>query len=470
MIKHYKVLSSCFWLIVAISLSSGCKKFLAITPSSQTVNPTTIKDFQEILNNDSLAKTQFFPLDLMTDDIQLTDDQYDMGDNFYRRDYLWEEKIWNPAQIDFMYNYSYSRILQMNVILSRIDGAVKDGLNTTETRNNIISQALINRAWYYLQLVNVYGPAYDPLTAKSAPGVPLVLVPDSYALPSRSSVEDVYALVLSDLKRAVANGTLATKGTDVIHPGKAAGYALLARTYLYRGDYVQALSYADSSLKLENRLMNMTIKPYVPNQLQDIAGNPEILLGRISSDDGFYQTYKGTFTIGSSLLDSLGGFYSQDTRFTTRFTTNRFSFGTYKQNTINAQQTVFDNSVSVPEVMLTKAECLARSGDVDGASAVIDLLRSNRIPASALAGRTYTHANILNFVLGERRRELCFHGGLRLFDLKRLNKTSSTQTDLSRYNTSGTLYATLSAGSARYLFPFSSLVLAANPNIAQNPR
>ncbi|PAW92331.1 hypothetical protein CKK33_02010 [Mucilaginibacter sp. MD40] len=469
----YKTHTGSLIILLLLGLCSfccGCKKFLAITPSSQTVNPTTIKDFQEVLNSDSLVRTQFFPLDLMTDDMQLSDLQYGMGDNFYRRTYQWEQSIWNPAQIDFMYTNSYSRILQMNVILNRIGAAVADAANTTQVRNNIISQALINRAWYYLQLVNTYGAAYDPATAKSDPGVPLVTVPDAYALPARSSVEAVYTLILSDLKTAVANNSLPSKGIDIIHPGKAAGFALLARAYLYRADYKAAQVYADSSLNLVSSLLDQNSRAYVPNQLQDLVGNPEVLLGRTSTDEGFYTVYKSTFTIGNSLLDSLGGFFSQDKRFSTRFSTSRFSFGSYLQNPINAQQIVFDNSVAVPEVLLIKAECLARSGDADGAGKLLDRLRSNRIPPDALTARNYTAANILSYVLGERRRELCFHGGLRLFDLKRLNTSPILKTDLMRMSSSGTVYATLPAGSARYLFPFSPIVLAANPNIVQNPR
>lgn len=458
-------------LCIAMAIAnSSCKKFLDILPSTQSVNPTTIKEFQEILNNDSLSSVQFFPLDMMTDDVVLTDQQYAVGDQIYRRLYQWESTIWIANQQDFMYNNCYSRILQMNVILDRIKVHVPgDQLNTPENRSIVISQAMINRAWYYLQLVNTYGPAYDAATAQTDPGVPLILVPDPYALKGRATVEEVYNSIIADLRQAVNNKYLPAKGIDIIHPGKSAGYGLLARAYLYKQDYNSASLYADSALALSNELYDLNAINAVsspPGQLIDLVPNPEVLLGRLSTDAGFYDSYAITFTIGQSLLDSLGGTFTFDKRFTSNFNYGR----TYKLNSFNTKVMAFNNSVSVPEIMLIKAECLARSGNVLAAAELLTLLRSKRLPANQVSNRTYTTDNILPYVLGERRRELCFRGGLRLFDLKRLNKESRFKKDLTRLSQTGTVISTLPAGSPKYLLPFSPRVIAANPNITQNPR
>lgn len=468
--KKIKNIALGFLLLTIIGPFYSCKKFLDIVPSTTSVNPVTVRDFQEILNNDSLSRGQFFPLDLMTDDVNMTDVAYNVGDNFYRRFFTWDTEIWNPAQLDFMYNGSYSRILQMNVILSRVENVVIDAQNTIEGRNSVISQALINRASYYLQLVNIYGPAYDPATATTDLGVPLVLTPDSYALPPRATVEAIYEQILADLRRAVSNPNLPAKGVDIIHPGKAAGYALLARAYLYRSDYPNAQLYADSALQQESRLMNLNTQTYVPAQLQDFSANPEILLGRMSTDGSYFNMYRSTFTIGPSLLDSLGGNFSTDRRFNTRFSYGRYGNGSYNSNLLDQAQMVFDASIGVPEMMLIRAECLARSGNAASAGAMINQIRANRFPPASLVNRTYTAGNILNYVLGERRRELCFKGGLRLFDLKRLNRVPATSKILIRTSANGTTLATLPVGSVRYRVPFARSILAANPNIVQNPR
>jgi len=461
-----------FFLLAAYSLWSfqGCKKFLDISPSSTNVNPTTVKDFQEMLNNDSLSKCHFFLLDVMSDDLQYSDVQTTAASNYYLRAYLWQNTVWNPSDQDEMYNSTYSRILQMNIILDRINAAPADGYNTPENKSVVISQALINRAFYYLQLVNAYGGAYDPTTAFSDPGVPLVLTAKGNALPPRASVGQVYDLVISDLKAAVNNSHLSSKGTDVIHPGKSSAYALLARAYLYKGDYVLASNYADSTLAKERTLLNYNSIDYKSlSQLPDMVGNPEILLGRITTDLAFYSFNNATVLPSTTLTNTLT---TSDLRYSKKFVSpSRFQPAYY--NSANGNTMVFDNSIGVPEVMLIKAECLARNGSFSEAGALISKLREARLSPATFSAekRTYTATNILGYVLDERRRELFYHGGLRLFDLKRLNKEASLKRDLSRLNYAGnTTLATLPAGSGRYLVPFSTTVLAANPNISQNPR
>ncbi|WP_443943879.1 RagB/SusD family nutrient uptake outer membrane protein [Pedobacter sp. AW1-32] len=443
-------------------LGTGCKKFLDVTAQTSSINPTTIKDFQEMLNSDSLGRCQYFLLDVMSDDIQLTDNQRTAASTYYTRAYLYESMVWNAAENDFIYNTTYTRILQANIILDRINDAPADELNTIQNRSNVISQALIHRAFFYLQLVNMYGPAYDSATAATDLGVPLSLVPDSYALLPRSSVEAVYNQVISDLQQAVDNPYLPTKGSDVIHPGKAAGFALLARAYLYKGDYTNAEKYADSTLARVSTLQNYLSTSYVaPTQLLDLRNNPEILMGKITADINFYGYYASSFRPSPELTNT---FVATDARFT-----KRFSYSSYTLSTAISRAYVFDNSIGIAETMLIKAECLARKGDVLAAGNMLNSLRATRI--STLDSRTYTTQNILSYVFSERRRELFCHGGLRLFDLKRLNKMTGYQVNIERRSVTGnTLLKTIASNSPSYLLPFSSLVLAANPNIVQNPR
>jgi len=460
---------SIFFVLVICGLwvLPGCKKFLDVSPPSTSINPTTVKDFQEILNGDTLSNCHFFLLDLMSDDLTLSNTQVATSSNYYQRSYLWQSSIWNPADVDVMYNSTYSRILQMNIILNRIDAAPDDASNTPQNKSTVISQALINRAWYYLQLVNAYGAAYDAATSATDPGVPLVTTAGTNALPGRASVAQVYAQVIGDLKAAVSNPYLPSKGVDIIHPGKASGYALLARAYLYQGNYTAALNYADSTLATQSSLQNYSLSTYVnPSQLPDLVSNPEILLGRMTTDLAFISFYTSTLMPSASLTSTLT---TSDLRYSKKFApASRFSPAIYRLSLGNSM--VFDHSVGVPEVMLIKAECLARSGSYAEAGVLLAKLRVNRLPTYITDSRTYTAANILGYVLAERRRELFYHGGLRLFDLKRLNKDATLKQDIKRFNDSGTAIATLPAGSGLYLVPFSPTVIAANPNIVQNPR
>lgn len=449
-------------LICTLGLITGCKKFLTVGSPTSSVNPIAIKDFQEMLNSDSLGRVQYFLLDAMSDDVQLSDAQTASAGSFYRKAYFYENTVWNAADVDRIYNGSYARILQMNIILSRINDAPQDALNTPQNKANVMSQALIHRAYFYLQLVNAYAKAYDDATAGTDPGVPLVLVPDATALPSRASVEQVYGQIIGDLKMAINNPYIGSQGNDIIHPGKAAAFALLARAYLYKGDYTNAEIYADSTLARVNTLTNYNSATYLaPTQFQDLTANPEILMGKLTSDEVFYSFYQSAFRISTCLKTLLT---TADTRYSKRYVSDIYRTSTTPVNTY-----AMDNSVAVPEVLLTKAECLARAGKVTDAAAILTRLRSNRITSTDT--RTFTAANILQNVLDDRRRELFLHGGLRLFDLKRLNKATASQITITRTNVAGnTVLATVAPGSNRYILPFSSNVLAANPYITQNSR
>lgn len=440
-----------------ILLLTGCRKFLDVRPSTGTVNPSTISDFEEMLNNDSNAVCNFILADIMTDDVQMSDAMLAADQSsYYAHAYLWAAGIWNPGDLDPMYNNAYTRILQMNIILEKIDGTGGEA-----RRKNIIrAQAQINRAWYYLQLANLYGPDYRSATMSTDLAVPLVLAPNANELPSRATVQQVYDQVLSDLKAAVVSSDLPDKGQTIVHPGKSAGYALLAKVYLYMGNYMQAEVYADSTLQLNHMISDYNNGNVHPASLADLSKNPEVLLARLSPDYSFYSKYHTGFFISASLGNVLD---SNDTRLTGNFSGN----GSFNPNaSFNGQ--IFNYSVTVPEVLLIKAECLARKNDTAGALELVNQLRQKRLVNYVPLD---PGADAMMAVLQERRRELFYHGGARLFDLKRLNRDDRLAQTLQRVADDGTtVLAALPPNSPRYLMPFSPVIIANNPKIVQNPR
>jgi len=437
--------------------SAGCKKFLDTRPSSTTVNPTTITDFEEMLNNDSLALCNFILADVMSDDIRMNDAMLQSDTSaYYAHSYGWSKNIWNPGDQDFMYNSAYARILQMNIILGKIDGA--DG--TTQQKNIVRAQAQIDRAWYYLQLANLYGQGYQAATAATDLAVPLILTPNANALPSRATVQEVYNQILQDLNAATAAAELPAMGQTIVHPGKASGYALLAKAYLYMGNYQQAENAADAALAIRNTLSNYNTGYTMPGTLLNLSANPETLLARLCNDYNFISKYSNiSFSMDATLKSLLD---SNDTRLLKKFN-NGDSY-----NIFNNNYQAFNYSVNVPEVLLIKAECLARKGDAAGSIALLNQLRQNRLVSFVPLDPS---VDALTAVLQERRRELFYHGGSRLFDLKRLNRESRFAQTLQRVADDGaTVSATLSPNSPGYLMQFSPVIVANNPNMVQNPR
>jgi len=476
--KHYSV---CIFCLILFALpGAGCKKFLSVRPDSNAnFTPRNTQDFEQILNNSALAAPNFLVADLMSDDIMLSDTLTTYAPSaYYTLAYNWASTVWGPADDDYMYNNSYQMILQMNVVVDNISASDS---GTVKRKNIALSQAKINRAYYYFQLVNLYGKGYQLSSAATDLGVPIVLHPGNTLLGSRATVQAVYNQILLDLEDGVNDTDLPNFGIDIIHPGKAAALAMEARVYLFMGNYDQALAKANAALNLRSTILDYNTFRFAyqpipsygiynkPFKLQDETANPEVLFAKFCSDDAFYNKYSTTPFISDSLAALYG---SVDLRYVFNFfpgTGIRYTYFLYSHNSMQ-----FEYNIGVPEMMLIKAECLLRNAnaDVNGALSLLNQLRKCRFSPSDYNPLTGTDASaVLKMVLDERRRELFLHGGMRLFDLKRLNTDSRFKIDIQRISdVTGKVIATLPAGSPLYVLPLAPKVIAGTPAIIQNIR
>ena len=145
--------------------------------------------------------------------------------------------------IEDIWQYNYTTINNCNNIISHIDGITGEDEDETATLAMIKGEAHLMRAICYHTLTLRYTKDYEPASAASTLGLPLVTTPDPLAKPSRSSLEDTYKLIKEDINAARAN--LKTAGAansiyftvDVIN-------ALEARVDLYMHNYASAVSLA----------------------------------------------------------------------------------------------------------------------------------------------------------------------------------------------------------------------------------
>ena len=131
----------------------------------------------------------------------------------------------------------------------------------------------------------------------------------------------------------------------------------------------------------------------------------------------------------------------------------------------------YSNYLNVPEMYLVRAECLARENKMQDALDDVNKLRLNRItPAAYVAFTPADFDNdpekVLRFVLEERRRELAFTG-MRVIDLKRLNKEARFQKTV-KHTAEGVEYELLpnSDQYLRQLWPNATIF---NPDWPLNP-
>ena len=449
---------------------TGCNDYLDIKPKGEKI-PKTVTDYETLLNYESVQKVSDTYPTYLTDDVYLPDVAQGTAtpglnsvDQSILNLYLFKKDVFGEAQDDGFWFASYNRIYYYNTVIDNIMNA--DG-SDEQQKLSIRAEALISRALEYLYLVNGYAKYYDVRTAESDPGVPLILDEDiSKKNLVRASVKDVYAQIQSDLQTALPNLPMQAKG-NAFRASKAAGYGVLAKMYLYMGNYAEALKAANEVLEINNSLLDLkkyaVVKPQSSigrtNVPQDID-NPENIYIKFAP----YVYGLSSKVFGSDELISL--FSEDDMRLQVYFTKNFRNIPTDKY--VWAPYLRANLAVLSPEIYLIAAECEAREGSVERAMSLINKLRDNRIknntPLVAI-----DRSDALQKVLEERRRELAMSGMVRYIDLKRLNQESQFAKTITHVTGEGMF--SLEPNSPLYVLPIPAKVMRFNKNsMKQNER
>ncbi|AEV99111.1 glycan metabolism protein [Niastella koreensis] len=453
-------------IISILLVFTGCRKYVDIKTQGSLIPQETI-NYRYLLNNPSTFEGTARMMDLAADDINIVDSAQMAALSasnsylYFVNTYTWQPGIYTiSGETDVEWDRLYSVVYNSNVIIAETPASTG---GTDSMKNEIIAEAKVYRADAYLTLVNLYAKPYNATSAASDEGVPLIKAPTVDAKLTRAPVADVYKLIIDDLT-AVYPMLPKVNAFNTL-PSRAAAFAILARANLYMGNYEQAGVWADSALAIQNTLNNLsTLTTFsFPGRLK----NPEIILSKQPYASLSYMPV--ALRLSDSLLNLLGttdlrySFFTapasnfSSTLYTGRFS-NRESIGTYETRNVGP---------TVPEMMLIKAEALARKGDVNGALTRINTLRQNRFtPATYTPVTAATASEALVQVINERQREF-FCKGLRWFDMRRLKSDPLFSYTVTR-KFRGATY-TLEPTSNRYVFPISNYYRQFNPGITANP-
>lgn len=348
-----------------------------------------------------------------------------------------------------------------------------------------LAECEFGRALSYFTLVNHYAQPYNFTAGATHMGVPLILKSsDSFTsadLVPRASVSDVYKQIIADLKDAEANLPTAQDPAEVVErANKYAASALLARVYLYQGDYANAKAEAD-------KVINSAVYSLNPNPgdcfaLGNYQTSESIFSIANSNDDNpntnnalpmhYNSQLKGgrADIVVSKTFLTLPGFTADDKR-----------RGLMYSETINGQTLTYCGKytdvssradwaplIRYPEVLLTAAEAAVRvSGAVDGTSlAELNQVRNRAIVSAApyKLSDFATATDFINAVLLERRIELAFEGH-RIGDILRNKQGVTGKQNFPDFSP----FADQPYGSEKLVFPIPSTDLKLNPNLVQNP-
>lgn len=435
---------------------SSCQKYLDKSSNNQLTIPSTLNDYQQLLDNEGAINQYTSPSlgDMGSDDLFLTYGGWQSQYPYVQNSYIWAKDIF-AGQTSYDWDNMYQAVYYANIVLDGLQKVVVNPGNQADF-NRIKGSALFYRAFTFYNLEETFGEPYRPQSAQTDLGIPLRLNANLDEKLERVSVKNVYAQIDNDLLEAKNLLPSTTDFSSTNRPSKAVAYACLARAYLTQQDYPKALTYSDSSLKLYGTLTDYN----------NVDLNQRYTF-RIRIPEVMYDCSAGTGSLGIWIADS--SLYRQydanDLRRTAFFRTslNRLAFkGSYSKDSPSGF-----NGFATDEMYLVRAECNARLGNVSLSMNDLNTLLQNRWKTGTFVPFTAANpADALKLILIERRKELLFRG-LRWADLRRLNQDSQTAVTLTR-ELNGTVY-TLSPNDPRYTYPIPPDEIALS-GIKQNNR
>jgi len=441
-------------LLLVLSISA-CRSYVDVEPIGNERELIYTSDYRALANNYSnLENGWSYPL-LSSDDVEFSESFQAKVSDIWSRIYTWNNYFFDEGNQDSDWSNLYRTIYYSNAIT---DGVMGSKSGTETEKEEIMAEAKVHRAFAYLTLVNMYAPHYNPETASLDKAVPLKLTSDLYVKLNRVSVDAIYTQIISDLKDALPE--LPQLPEFNVLPSQAAVYALLARTYLYMGNYTEALTYAKDALELQNLLNDLNQFSSNPFGYPAKLDNPEIIFSKLAMN-----YYKGA-PLSSDLLGLLK---ENDLRYDVYTTPGSSFYPTHEGRSFAIGYYSYTNGInvgpSVPEMMLIKAECQARLNDSIGAILTLNKLRSKRFDNSSdyeiVLGE---NESALDYVLRERRIELLGRG-FRWFDLKRLNMESGREVTITR--TFNSKIYTLLPNSELYVYPIFKDYIKKNPELGE---
>jgi len=324
----------------------------------------------------------------------------------------------NPY-IEQLWNCMYNIIYQTNAVLEGIHQS--SGLSAA-TAKHLEGEALFIRAYTYFYLVNLFGD------------VPLAVETNYHKTQSlsRRPVDDVYALIETDLLSAQSLLSNEYITAQRARPNKATAAALLARMYLYRQEYAKANEQASSIIS--DPAYQLTAKDSIDKtflidsketiwQLMPVfpyTNTPEansLILTTIPYYHAATDALRSHFEAGdlrlghwiNSFTSSIGIFY--------------FPYK-YKKKDKTTKDPYTEASVAfrLAEIYLIRAEARAHLNDVPGSQSDLDAIRTRAGLAGTGAG---DQQSLLMAVESERLSELFVEYGHRWLDLKRTGRAVS---------------------------------------------
>ena len=341
--------------------------------------------------------------------------------------YVNQINVRNAQLSNAIWTSAYKTIYDINAVLDGIAGS-KSEMLTDSARKQLVAEARTLRAFTYFYLVNCFGD------------VPLVLSIDfnkTKNLP-RSSVSLVYQQIVKDLTEAkpdLKEDFSAGRG-ERIRINKWANAALLARVYLYTGNYAEAISNATEVIgqpdlfilepdpgKVFLKNSNEAIWQLQQTDFYGYRAVPEakILLPAFAGIAPGYHLSESLMNVFSPTdkrrLSWIGETVPPDDLL--------YFVRKYKEPHNTSNYTEYSMVLRLAEMYLVRAEATILQSASNTTDAIDDLNKLRQRAGIDLLPMDLAPDQVITAVAEERRRELFVEWGHRWFDLKRTGKASA---------------------------------------------
>jgi hypothetical protein len=434
-INRYQ-LNKYLWIYTAtlILLTSSCKKWIEVPPSSATLTSGNVFNtdagaigaltgiYAQMSANDQLkGASNITDISVMTG---VSGDELTLFDKTNGLDLYYVNDLTAQGVTNGNWVAGYQNIYIVN---AAIEGLNNTGSLTPAVKKQLLGEAYFMRGFLYFYLTNLYGDLSLALSSNYKTNAAL----------ARSAQTLVYQQIIIDLKQAenllsdnFLNATFSGATTERVRPTKWAASALLAKAYLYSGDYPDAET--ESGKVIGNSALFSLLplnEVFLANsseaiwQLQPVGTGPQANTG----DGAFFilpstgPNTAGNFPVYLS-RDQMNSFEAGDQRkanwtdsVSANGTTYNYAYK-YKVGATSAPTSEYIMMFRLGEQYLIRAEAEARDNKIPEAQADLNVIRSRAGLPNTAAGN---QAALLTAILQERRAELFTEWGNRWFDMQR---------------------------------------------------
>lgn len=459
--------------IAMFCISTGCKKYLDVDlPSNLTLTKDVFSNVESA--NGAMLNVYGQMFNGTTSPYYLSLTTGLSADELIPYDQSLQSMFLNKATSeDFFTNTfwttSYNMIYQANAVY---EGSATSTTLSENLKQQLQGEALFIRAYLHFLLYNLYGD------------VPIVITTnyEKNAVVTRNNKMEVYAQIVADLKSSItllndkyvdANGT--TESKERIRPNRLVASALLARVYLYMGDFQQAENLATTLIDNSNYALTDINGVFAANsmeaiwQLKFVAGSffntTEAINYILSSSPALSSQSE----ISKQLLSAFDDSDLRRTSWIAKYTDNDvvptvdYYYPFKYKVRFGADGKEYSTVLRLAEQFLIRAESRAQLNKLPEAINDLDIIRKRaNLPLISVIKPGISKSALLDLVLAERRREFFIEQGHRWFDLKRTRTIDNVMSTVTPAKGGGKWTP------VKQLWPIPETELITNPNIKQN--